>query len=112
MRKALAAMAALMLALPSMASAQDSRGDYLRRFDTDGDGRVSEAEYVAYMSMGFRRMDANGDGVIERDELPGGHGKPISLGGYQANLRRQFQRLDRNRDGFLSARELTAPPPG
>lgn len=90
--------------------AQDSRADYLRLFDTNGDGRVSEREYLAYMEGGFQRMDADGNGRIEGSELPGRHGHAITLDEYQANLRRQFHRLDRNRDGFLNARELTAPP--
>lgn len=79
-------------------------------FDRDGDGRVSEAEYLAYMGRGFQAMDRNGDGVIDTDELPGGRGEPITLKEYQDNLRRQFRRLDRNHDGYLDAQELTAPP--
>ena len=92
--------------------AQDSRADYLRRFDSNADGRVSEAEYVAYMSRGFERLDLNHDGVLEAGELPGGRGKPITLRAYQANLRRQFHRLDGHHHGYLNARELTAPPRG
>jgi Ca2+-binding EF-hand superfamily protein len=79
-------------------------------FDRNGDGRVSEAEYVAYMSRGFQNLDRNSDGMLSVDELPGGHGRPISLRSYQNNLRRQFHKLDRNHDGYLNARELTAPP--
>lgn len=90
--------------------AQDTRSDYLRLFDSNGDGRVSLTEYVAYMSRGFHNMDSNGDGVIEVDELPGGRGRPITLKAYQDNLRRQFHRLDRHHHGYLDARELTAPP--
>ncbi|MEO7051434.1 MAG: EF-hand domain-containing protein [Rhodanobacter sp.] len=90
--------------------AQESRADYLSQFDSNGDGKVSEAEYVAYMSRGFYLMDRDGDGVISRDELPGGRGQPITLKSFQRNLRSQFHKLDRNRDGFLDARELTAPP--
>ncbi|KZC20986.1 MULTISPECIES: EF-hand domain-containing protein [Rhodanobacter] len=105
----LAAAAALLLA--SMAAlAQDTRAAYLQMFDRDGDGRVSEAEYLAYMGRGFQAMDRNGDGILETDELPGGRGPPITLMEYQDNLRRQFHQLDRKRDGFLDARELTAPP--
>ncbi len=103
---------ALTLALlaPSILLAQDSRSEYLQMFDSNGDGRVSEAEYLAYMSRSFQNMDSNGDGILETDELPGGRGRPVTLTSFQDNLRSQFHKLDRNRDGYLNARELTAPP--
>jgi len=112
MRRLLAIVAACM---PLMAMSQDfprTPAQYLRMMDTNSDGKVSEAEYVDYMSTGFRRMDTNGDGVLEADELPGGHGKAVSLQSYQDNLRRQFHKLDRDHDGYLNAKELTAPPQG
>ena len=84
--------------------------DYLRQMDSNGDGRISQSEYVAYMSQGFHRMDADGDGTLEARELPGGRGRPVTLKSWQASLRRQFHRLDRNHDGYLDARELAAPP--
>lgn len=99
---------AMLLSAPAIA--HDSRADFLRQFDANGDGKISVNEYVAYMSQGFQRMDSNGDGVIEASELPGGRGHPITLRTRQADLRRQFRRMDRNHDGYLSARELTAPP--
>jgi Ca2+-binding EF-hand superfamily protein len=101
---------AMLLLAPLIALAQGTRSEYLQLFDSNGDGRVSEAEYVAYMSQSFQRMDSNGDGVLETSELPGGRGRSITLKEYQDNLRRQFHKLDRNRDGYLSAKELTAPP--
>jgi Ca2+-binding EF-hand superfamily protein len=94
------------------AVAQDTRTEYLRLFDRNGDGRVSEAEYVAYMSQGFQRLDRDHDGVLEARELPGGHGRPITLKAFQNNLRHQFHRLDRHHHNALTARELTAPPRG
>lgn len=99
-----------MLLASSATLAQETREAYLQLFDSNGDGRVGEAEYLAYMSRSFRSMDNNGDGTIEADELPGGHGRPITLAAFQDNLRSQFHKLDRNRDGYLDARELTAPP--
>ena len=84
---------------------------YLAMIDASGDGRISEAEYVGYLSAGFRRMDRNGDNVLDADELPPGPRQtPRSLAAFQADLAAQFHRLDRNGDGSLSAKELAQPP--
>ena len=83
------ALAAALLALPCLAAAQG----YPR----------TPAEYL-------KLMDADGDGVLEPEELPGGRGKPVTLRSHQDNLRRQFHKLDRNHDGYLDAKELAAPP--
>lgn len=98
-------------ALPTPALAQvTATGDYLARMDSDGDGRVSLAEYQDWMSYAFDRMDANADGVLLPSELPGGRGKPVDRTEYRARIARMFGRQDRNSDGFLDARELAAPP--
>ncbi len=110
MGKGRIALALTLLFMASAAHAQDSRADYLKRFDRNGDGKVSIAEYVAYMSRGFENMDLNRDGILEASELPGGRGRPITLKAYEENLRRQFHKLDRHHHGYLNARELTAPP--
>ncbi|TAM60713.1 MAG: hypothetical protein EPN49_08380 [Rhodanobacter sp.] len=99
-----------LLPAPLAAFAQSTRAEYLQGFDRNGDGHVSEAEYVTWMSRGFQRMDRNGDGVLETDELPGARGRPITLKSFQDNLRREFHQLDRRHRGYLDARELTAPP--
>ena len=36
--------------------------------DTDKDGFISRAEHLAASERGFKRMDANGNGVIDADE--------------------------------------------
>ena len=93
------------------AGAQVERtGDYLARMDTDGDGRISPAEYVAWMGYAFERMDADGDGVLATAELPGGKGKPITLEEHRRRLAERFVRQDADKDGYLDARELAAPP--
>jgi Ca2+-binding EF-hand superfamily protein len=84
---------------------------YLARFDQDGDGRIGAQEYVDYLSAGFHTLDANGDGVLEADELPPGPRRtPRTLAAFQADLRAQFHRMDRDHDGFLNAREMAQPP--
>ena len=101
----------LVLGAPCAAqSLAGSRAEYLRQFDSDGDGRISQAEYVRYMSAGFHALDRNGDGILQASELPGGHGRALTLAGREHDLRAQFQRLDRNHDHYLNAKELTAPP--
>ncbi len=77
--------------------------------DTDGDGRVSRAEYIAHMTRNFDRIDTDGNGVLEGDELPPG-AKPVTRADYEKSLAAVFARQDSNRDGFLDARELAAPP--
>lgn len=99
------------LSLPVTAQSRvDTTRDYLQRMDTDGDGRVSLDEYLAWMTYAFDAMDRDGDGVLSPAEQPGGKGKPISRSQYLARLTERFKRQDVNRDGFLSATELAAPP--
>ena len=105
----LAAVAAL---VPLGTAQAQTRADYLRRFDSDGDGRVSLSEYQDYMSHGFHAMDRNGDRVLSADELPSGvrTRTATTLDGHRRAVARMFDVLDANNDGFLDANELTAPP--
>jgi hypothetical protein len=99
------------LLYPAIASAQvTATGEYLARMDTDGDGRIALAEYQAWMGYAFEQMDANHDGQLTADELPGGKGQAISLAEHRETLAAMFRRQDADGDGFLSAKELAAPP--
>ena len=113
MRALVPALTLILLLAPAARAARPSTvSAYLRLFDTDGDGRVSLAEYQAHMLRGFRAMDRNHDGVIEPGEQPPGprrHGA-ITEHQYLRNLARVFRRQDANHDGYLSAREMAAPP--
>ncbi|RUW54531.1 acid-shock protein [Mesorhizobium sp. M1A.F.Ca.ET.072.01.1.1] len=71
------------------------------RADTDGDGKVSLAEWTAFQTQrkakgdparSFARMDANKDGFVDKSEL-------------DAFLAKRFARLDKNGDGVMSAEE-------
>jgi Ca2+-binding EF-hand superfamily protein len=57
----------------------------IKRMDTNGDGVVSQDEYMAAVKQRFAKMDKNGDGFIDADELPAhrwAHGsKPMPTGG-------------------------------
>ncbi|HDS1512053.1 hypothetical protein I5U67_21575 [Stenotrophomonas maltophilia] len=97
--------------LPGAALAQvTDTTSYLQRMDSDGDGRVSESEYVQWMLYAFDRMDRNGDGVLSADELPGGKGRAIIRGQQRQVIVQRFHKQDANGDGVLDARELAAPP--
>jgi len=109
MRKLTMLLLTLLLPLSAIGQMRVS-GDYLQRLDTGRDGRVSLAEYQAWMGYAFERMDRNGDGLLSAAELPGGRGKPVSLIAHRESLAAAFRRQDRNGDAHLDARELAAPP--
>ena len=101
----------LLLLASAAAQAQVSdTGSYLQRMDSDGDGKVSETEYVQWMLYAFDHMDRNGDGVLTADELPGGKGRPITREQQRQVIVQRFHKQDANGDGYLDARELSAPP--
>lgn len=105
----LALVAGLCLATAGHAQVTDT-ASYLQRMDVDGDGRVSEQEYVQWMLYAFDRMDTDGDGTLAPHELPGGKGRPITRAQHRQTLVQRFHRQDANGDGYLDARELAAPP--
>ncbi|MBV9527340.1 signal transduction protein [Sphingomonas sp.] len=69
--------------------------------DTDGDGKVSRAEWAAVARGGqdpsrlFDRMDANHDGYLDAAEI-------------RAALTQRFRRLDANGDGIVTPEERMA----
>lgn len=93
-----------------LAQAPATPGDYLARYDLDGDGRVALAEYRDYLSRGFRDRDRDGNGVLEGDELPVPGTRAIRLADHLDALARGFARQDHDGDGFLDAAEMAAPP--
>ena len=92
------------------AALAQTTADFVARMDADGDRRVSLAEYTEHLSYAFRRMDADGNGVLEPSEQLVPNAKRLTLAEHHANLAAMFRRQDANHDGFLSAAELVAPP--
>ena len=98
-------------------------GGMMMRADTDGDGMISRAEFMAQADARFARMDKNGDGVITADEMggmagrgPGGglmaadtnHDGKISRAEFTAQAAAHFAKLDANGDGQISPDEMKA----
>jgi Ca2+-binding EF-hand superfamily protein len=50
--------------------AQHAVDHIVQRLDTNGDGAVSQDEYLAAAKKRFSRMDRNDDGFIDADEMP------------------------------------------
>jgi hypothetical protein len=106
------ALAAILAALAAGARAElpASPADYLAGMDLDGDRRVDLDEYRAWMNRGFLRMDLDGNGLLEGDELPVAGARPVAWASHQSALAAAFARQDGNGDGVLDAAELAAPP--
>lgn len=110
MRAAACAVLALLVSAGAFAGRPpQSTSEYLRRMDANGDGRVSRDEFVAWMVQTFDGIDLDHNHVLEGDELPEGS-RPVTRADYVKSLEATFARQDRNHDGFLDARELAAPP--
>lgn len=103
-------LAFLLLAPPGAVAQVTATSEYLQRMDSDGDGRVSQAEYLDWMSYAFDSRDRNRDAVLSPDELPGGKGQPLTREQHRQRLSATFRKQDVDRNGFLSAKELAAPP--
>jgi len=50
-------------------------GGFMKRMDTDGDGKITTQEFAAAGDQMFAKLDANGDGKLIKDELPKRHKK-------------------------------------
>jgi Ca2+-binding EF-hand superfamily protein len=79
-----------------------SRG--LARADTDGDGRLSQAEFVARRVDRLGAADANRDGSVTAEE------RRAAWTARRAERRTgAFDRLDADKDGMISRAEFEAP---
>ena len=67
---AVSALAVLMtgVAAPSLAK-QNKGGKHFAKMDTDGNGTVSEAEFLNRAKKRFAKIDADGNGEITKEEL-------------------------------------------
>ena len=119
----LAALSLALIAAP--AAAQDgggrmgSRWERMKRFDKDGDGKVSKDEWSGPKAF-FARMDADGDGFVDEKEVngasmgggrgsmggPGGRRGGMSGRGGTPDMGWVFKRMDRDGDGKFTEKDL------
>lgn len=77
------------------------------RFDTDGDGQISQAEFEAAADARFADSDTDGDGVLSAEELvAAAEGRRAER--VARRVARMIERLDADDSGTLSQEELQA----
>jgi Ca2+-binding EF-hand superfamily protein len=116
---ALMTAAAIAIALPASAREGGPRGGspeartemFLERFDTNGDGQVTEAEIAEARAARFSDADANGDGLLSAEEMAA-MAETERETRRARGIERMIERHDANGDGLLSAEELAEAGPG
>ena len=109
-----------------------SKGGFMNRYDTNGDGEVEMAEFVAERNDGYARRDFNGDGIVHQEEYVSEYevrleqqleerrdrsieaanfrftvmdtddDEAMSLDEFHASSKMMFTRLDTNEDGIVN----------
>ena len=76
--------------------------DFLERFDTDGDGRVTRTEIEAVLAEDFASADTDADGLLSYAEFS------ALLAQYrQDKLQAEFDSLDTDASGSISEQEFS-----
>ena len=108
-----------------------SKGGFMDRYDTNADGKVEMAEFVAERDEGYARRDFNGDGIVHQEEYVSEYevrleqqleerrersieaanfrftvmdtddDEAMSLDEFHASSKMMFTRLDSNEDGVV-----------
>lgn len=101
-------------AIADRQSGREADPQLMTRLDTDKDGKVAKAEYLARVEVRFKRMDLNNDGRITDDDLPPMlRGRGILKGdavstGRGARGMQWLREADANKDGLITLDEVRA----
>ncbi|HVZ63131.1 MAG TPA: EF-hand domain-containing protein [Lacunisphaera sp.] len=106
-----------LLAAPSLFAADNMPASKFKAYDTDNDGRISQAEYIAGCQQdSTRKLDANNDGTVSASEKSTATPEKKhwwsrsdnSAGDDTKADAKRFKKLDTNNDGYLSEAEFSA----
>lgn len=86
--------------------------DEMHKIDTDGDGTVSKAEWLAYQEKVFAALDKNKTGTVDEKEFlaPSSEMASFATGGYARGLQTKalMHKIDTDGDGTISHDEYIA----
>ena len=90
------------------------KGRFMEQLDTDGDGKVSDAEIQAHRDAMFAEIDSNKDGTLSEAEMTAHHEArraemQAKFAEHKADrVDAMFERFDTNEDGMISRDEVAA----